>query len=186
MIENRDVDTVYNHLRKIIGDKDVVIIGPKLETFDFARKVIISVDGTTSILIKNRIVPDIIVTDLDGIVSDQIFATDMGSIAVIHAHGDNITQLKRWIPEFEGEILGTTQSCPLPNVYNFGGFTDGDRAVCIAKHFGASSITLYGFEFTDVVPKSVKHGKMKLKLKRKKLRWAKKLIELLDKNIVIT
>ncbi|MBU2617645.1 MAG: DUF115 domain-containing protein, partial [Euryarchaeota archaeon] len=63
--------------------------------------------------------------------------------------------------------IGSTQSAPLKNVHNFGGFTDGDRCVFIAKEFGAESIALIGFDFEDSNVSEVK---------QKKLQWAKKLI----------
>ncbi|MEZ5336103.1 MAG: hypothetical protein R2741_13165 [Methanolobus sp.] len=54
------------------------------------------------------------------------------------------------------------------NVYNFGGFSDGDRCVYLAKEFGAASITLIGFDFDDLYVNPVK---------KKKLKWARLLIE---------
>lgn len=118
--------------------------------------------------------PDIIVTDLDGNVEDQIKANEMGSIAVIHAHGDNIPAIRKYAPLFKGRVVLTTQSEPFDNVYNFGGFTDGDRAFLMAKHFGATKISLFGFDFEN--PRE-KEGK-DIEIKRKKLKWAKKLIEM--------
>ena len=68
---------------------------------------------------------------------------------VVHAHGDNIPLLKHWVPRFTGPLVATTQSTPLPHVHNFGGFTDGDRAVFAADELGAASITLVGFDLDD-------------------------------------
>lgn len=87
---------------------------------------------------------------------------------VVHAHGDNMDALSEEVPRLK-RIIGTTQSKPLDNVYNFGGFTDGDRCVFLAQEFGARSITLIGFDFkdTNVTP-----------LKKKKLAWAEKLINM--------
>jgi hypothetical protein len=63
--------------------------------------------------------------------------------------------------------VGTTQSVPFDRIYNFGGFTDGDRAALIAKKFGARKIRLYGFNFE----------KADNKIKLKKLKWAKRILE---------
>ena len=66
------------------------------------------------------------------------------------------------------------QCRPPQGLYNFGGFTDGDRCVFLAKELGAASIKLVGFDFEDesVTPR-----------KRKKLAWAKRLIDwLLSEN----
>ncbi len=57
-------------------------------------------------------------------------------------------------------------------LYNFGGFTDGDRAVFLAHHFGSRSIQLLGFDFENVGEKPNCDEKTKLK----KLGWAKRLI----------
>jgi 2-amino-4-hydroxy-6-hydroxymethyldihydropteridine diphosphokinase len=134
--------------------------------------VIIAADETTSVLLESM-VPDIIVTDLDGNVDDQIEANERGSVAVIHAHGDNIPAIKKYAPLFRGKIILTTQSESFDDVHNFGGFTDGDRAFLMAKHFGAREIKLMGFDFEN--PRE-KEGK-DIEIKRRKLRWAKRLIE---------
>ncbi|MBU4189948.1 MAG: DUF115 domain-containing protein, partial [Candidatus Thermoplasmatota archaeon] len=96
----------------------------------------------------------------------------IGAIAMIHAHGNNINRLERYVPMFNGKLIGTTQAKPFDNIYNFGGFTDGDRAVCLSDHFGAKKIFLAGFDFKNVG----KYSKSK-ELKMKKLGWAKRIIE---------
>ncbi|HEX7627608.1 MAG TPA: 6-hydroxymethylpterin diphosphokinase MptE-like protein [Candidatus Methanoperedens sp.] len=130
--------------------------------------MIIAADGATSVLMNNAITPDIIVTDLDGNMDDEAKANELGAIMVVHAHGDNIDALGEELPRLK-RVIGTTQSKPLDNVYNFGGFTDGDRCVFLAKEMGAKSITIIGFDFkdTNVTP-----------LKKKKLMWAEKLIDM--------
>jgi len=64
----------------------------------FPRKyVVIAADGATSVLLRNAIIPDIVVTDLDGNIADIIYANRLGSIIVVHAHGDNIEMLEKGI-----------------------------------------------------------------------------------------
>ena len=133
-------------------------------TCDF---VVIAADGATSVLLRNAIIPDIVVTDLDGNIADIIYANRLGSIIVVHAHGNNIEKLKKVLPALNEKVICTTQSKPIHNVHNFGGFTDGDRCVFLAKEFGAKRIELIGFDFDD---KNVSEKK------RKKLKWAKRLI----------
>jgi 2-amino-4-hydroxy-6-hydroxymethyldihydropteridine diphosphokinase len=130
--------------------------------------VFLAADGATSVLLRHGIVPDIVVTDLDGPFPAILKADGMGSIVVVHAHGDNLDALNRYVPQLE-RIIGTVQCRPMPGLYNIGGFTDGDRCVFLAKELGAASIKLVGFDFEDesVTPR-----------KRRKLEWAKKLIEL--------
>jgi uncharacterized Rossmann fold enzyme len=128
----------------------------------------IAADGATSVLLAAGIVPEIIVTDLDGKMEDIIKANRMGSIVVVHAHGDNLDHLLEYVPQLIN-IIGTTQSRPPRGLYNFGGFTDGDRCIFLAKHLGVAEIELRGFDFGDesVTPR-----------KRKKLAWAKRLVEM--------
>jgi uncharacterized Rossmann fold enzyme len=128
----------------------------------------VAADGATAVLLEEGIVPEIVVTDLDGPFDAILEANQMGAIATVHAHGDNIDALKRCVPQLR-MILGTVQCRPPQGLYNFGGFTDGDRCVFLAKELGAASIKLLGFDFEDesVTPR-----------KRKKLAWARRLIDL--------
>ncbi len=133
------------------------------------NRAIIAADGATTVLLKNRMVPDVIVTDLDGIIDDIISASKKGSFVVVHAHGDNIPAVRSVVPRLErARVLGTTQSKPFDNIHNFGGFSDGDRCVFLAKAFHARSIALFGFDYDDPDVGEIK---------RKKLMWAKRLIE---------
>ncbi len=128
--------------------------------------VFLAADGATTVLLEHSILPAIIVTDLDGPFPAILKANKLGSIAVVHAHGDNLDALKRYVPLLD-RVMGTVQCQPSEGLYNFGGFTDGDRAVFLAKEMGAGSIDLLGFDFDDqsVTPR-----------KKKKLAWARKLI----------
>jgi uncharacterized Rossmann fold enzyme len=161
-------------LRNVIQGKDVLVCGkaPRLKddikNIDFKKYVVIAADGATSVLLDAGITPDIIVTDLDGNMDDEALANEKGAIMVVHAHGDNMDALGAEVPGLK-RVIGTTQSKPLKNVYNFGGFSDGDRSVFLAREMGAKSITLIGFDFNDVNVTP---------LKKKKLMWAEKLIDM--------
>jgi uncharacterized Rossmann fold enzyme len=161
-------------LQKAILGKDVLVCGkaPRLKddlkNIDVKKYVVIAADGATSILLSAGITPNIIVTDLDGNMDDEFQANEKGAIMVVHAHGDNMDALSAEVPRLK-RVIGTTQSKPLKNVYNFGGFTDGDRSVFLAQEMGAKSITLIGFDFKDVNVTP---------LKKKKLMWAEKLIDI--------
>lgn len=130
--------------------------------------VILAADGATAVLLRRGIVPDIVVTDLDGPFPAILEANRRGSIIVVHAHGDNQDALSFCVPQLK-RIIGTVQCLPPAGLHNFGGFTDGDRCVFLAKELGAAGIVLKGFYFEDesVTPR-----------KRKKLAWAKMLIDL--------
>ena len=141
-------------LSKLIRGKECVVFGagPSLEAdlrnvvrSRWLTKVLIAADGATSALLRYR-PPDAVVTDLDGNVEDQLTAWHLGSWMVIHAHGDNLDQVREVVPRIGERIIGTTQVRPFGKLYNFGGFTDGDRAVFMAHELGASKIYLAGMD----------------------------------------
>src|SRR3989442_3622985 len=79
-------------LRKIIRGKEVTGAGngPNIaQEIGEARGVLIAADEATSAALEKRLLPAILVTDLDGTVTDQVRANAAGTIAVIHGHGDN-------------------------------------------------------------------------------------------------
>ena len=123
-------------------------------------------------LLDRGIRPDVVVTDLDGDIDSQIEASAKGAVTAIHAHGDNGDLIRMYAGSFKGRILLTTQSTPENTVYDFGGFTDGDRAVCMAVHFGAGRIHLRGFDYDDPMPKDGNDPSMK----KRKLAWAERII----------
>lgn len=149
-------------LERIRG-KEVAIIGGAYENEKVEEKFVITAGKAIE---KTSIIPAIHVTDLEEPVEKLLHLEKSGCILVIHAHGDNIEKIREIVPRI-GSFVATTQSRPFGRVYNFGGFTDGDRAVLIAKRFGAKKITLYGFDFDKA------EG-----LKLKKLKWAKKILEI--------
>ena len=131
------------------------------------RGVVFAADAAAGVLDAHGICPDAVFTDLDGATDRLPEMNESGTIVVIHAHGDNMPLLDFWVPRFNGPVVGTTQSVPLPHVHNFGGFSDGDRAVFAADELGAGHITLVGFDLDDKNVNPVKRGK---------LFWARKLL----------
>ena len=180
------------NLKKLINNKEVIIFGagPNLEETILknenvlGKKVKITADGATTALLQKNIQPDIIVTDLDGEISDQIKANKQGSITIIHTHGDNIDNINKYVPKFKGKILGTTQIDPesYDNLHNYGGFTDGDRSVFLADHFNAKKIYLAGFDFDGIIGKYSFAANKDKNLKLKKLEWCEYLIDILKKE----
>jgi uncharacterized Rossmann fold enzyme len=138
------------------------------------RGIVFAADAAAEVLEDNGVRPDAVFTDLDGATDRLIAMNREGTIVVIHAHGDNIPLLKHWVPRFPGKVVGTTQAAPLPHIHNFGGFTDGDRAVFAADELGASQITLVGFDLDDNNVDPMKRGK---------LFWARKLLALIGLDI---
>ena len=147
---------------------------------------LICADGAVTALLEEKIIPDIVVTDLDGKIEDIIDSNRNGAIMVVHAHGNNMDNIQRYVPVLEN-VLGSTQSIPLENVYNFGGFTDGDRCVFLAVKLGAKNIFMAGMDFGKIITRysrpNIKEEKGQADLiKEKKLRYAKKLVEWAAKN----
>ena len=165
-----------SELKTVIFGKAALICGnaPKLRKelseIDLSAFVVIAADGAAAVLMDIGYVPEVICTDLDGNseadIEKEILACEQGSIVLIHAHGDNIKKLEKYVPRFK-RFIATTQARPIDKVFNFGGFSDGDRCVFVAREFRANKIKLAGFDFEDpdVNP-----------IKKKKLKWAKKLI----------
>ena len=161
-------------------------VGFLKDNYDLKEYVLVAADGATTALIDQRIVPDIIATDLDGNLDDILLANFKGANVAIHAHGDNIDKIAN-LTSFFTSVLGTTQSQPVGNLYNFGGFTDGDRALFLAIALGASEITLAGMDFGDIVTKysrpNIETDTAKADdFKKKKLAYAEKFTQWIIDN----
>ena len=184
-------------LSQIVGFSDKYIVfgaGPSLkehvkflkENYDLRDYVLVSADGATTALIEERICPDIVATDLDGNIDDILLANLRGANIAVHAHGDNLDAVIKFT-SFFNNVIGTTQAQPVGNIYNFGGFTDGDRAIFLAVALGASEITLAGMDFGDIV---TKYSRPNLEsdlakaddFKKKKLMYAERLTQWIIDN----
>ncbi|MDO5851252.1 MAG: DUF115 domain-containing protein [Methanobacteriaceae archaeon] len=154
---------------------------------DINSYTLIASDGATSALLEVGVNPNIIVSDLDGNMEDIIKANKNGSYIFVHAHGDNITKLKKYVPKLKN-IIPTTQNKATKIVHNYGGFTDGDRAVNIACNIlSMKYIILSGMDFGDKItrysrPETKKDISTADNIKKKKLQYAKILIEEIATN----
>lgn len=144
--------------RRLAG-RDVIVVGlapragaPPVWKLEGSRErpALVVADGAAEPCLAANLVPDLVVTDLDGPVPSEVAANARGALAVVHAHGDNLPAVERWVPEFPGEVVGSWAGPPTPRLLDVGGFTDGDRAVFLADHVGARRILLWGFDFTTV------------------------------------
>jgi len=116
--------------------------------------------------------PDLVVTDLDGDPDGTVALARDGVPVAIHAHGDNGELLEEYVPSFPGDrVLGTTQAAPVGSLYNYGGFTDGDRAAFLADELGADRLTFPGWDLDAASGE-----------KRAKLRWAERLLRWLERR----
>jgi 2-amino-4-hydroxy-6-hydroxymethyldihydropteridine diphosphokinase len=175
-------------LRRKIEGKQILVIGAgnSLGTnISYIKKIRkctkIVANGAVQAVIEHRIKPDVVVTDLDGNHSFLKKADKMGAVMVVHAHGDNIDVLKRIVPKLR-HVIGSTQVMPMNNVYNFGGFTDGDRSVFLAEELGASQITLVGMDLGNEIGKYSKDRAQNIELKKAKMRVAKRLLVMLARR----
>ncbi|MGQ0798008.1 MAG: 6-hydroxymethylpterin diphosphokinase MptE-like protein, partial [Methanobacteriota archaeon] len=102
-------------LRDVLEGSDVTVVGngPNVEReIDSARGLVITADEATSAALARGRLPTILVTDLDGDVVDQVKANAQGTIAVVHAHGDNGPAVRTWASRFTGRTVATTQAAP--------------------------------------------------------------------------
>ena len=122
----------------------------------------IAADGATSYCLERGFVPDLIVTDLDGCIEDEVEANANGSAVLVHAHGDNEPALTTWVPRFHGKVLGSVAAAPRGNLVNYGGFTDGDRAIFLAEEMRAREVILSRFNLEDGIARSTGRHRQKL------------------------
>jgi hypothetical protein len=176
----KKTDTIKK-IRKLIEGKTIFVIGsgpslssaiPKLKKLE--KSIKIAADSSLKPLVDNGIIPDIIVTDLDGNEDTIKKISKTKSIFVIHAHGDNIEKLQ--IVKKMKNCIGTTQTNPFNKVQNFGGFTDGDRGVFLASYFNAKKIILFGMDFGNQIGKFSNTKKSDRETKLKKLEIGRDLL----------
>ncbi len=176
---------VNKKIIELIKGKTVFVIGsgpslaaaiPKLKNY---REIVkIAADSSIKPLVENGIIPDIIVTDLDGDLKTLEKIGKTKCIFVVHAHGDNLEKLE--LAKKFKNCIGTTQSSPIGKIENFGGFTDGDRGVFLANHFQAKKIILMGMDFGDRIGKYSKTRRSDRKTKLMKLKKGKSLLRWLS------
>ena len=176
----KKTDTIKK-IRKLIEGKTIFVIGsgpslsiaiPKLKKLE--KSIKIAADSSLKPLVDNGIIPDIIVTDLDGNEDTIKKISKTKSIFVIHAHGDNIEKLQ--MVKKMKNCIGTTQTNPFNKVQNFGGFTDGDRGVFLASYFNAKKIILFGMDFGNQIGKFSNTKKSDRETKLKKLEIGRELL----------
>ena len=177
-ILDRPPDVV--RLANIIRGKTVLCAGsgPSLvESIDTLRNTqditLIAADSAALPLVQNGVMPDVVVSDMDGDMDSLSMLAEQGVPFVIHAHGDNMNRLglAAQLPV----CAGTTQVEPVGRIQNWGGFTDGDRAVFLASHFKADRIILCGMDLKGPVSPWSGHTNEAIKLR--KLGVAARLLE---------
>ncbi len=164
-------------------EKDLIYL---MESSLNLKSSLIAINGATTLFKEKNIIPTAVISDLDGDLSAIKWAIKSGSLTLIHAHGDNLNIVANFLNEFHDIILksdvwGTTQCKPKNILFNFGGFTDGDRAIFIGFHFQSPVIGLIGFDFGREIGYYSNFNSPKIKNKRFKMKKFKIALNLISK-----
>jgi uncharacterized Rossmann fold enzyme len=151
--------------------------GPSLATdFDIVREaeVVFAASTAADTIQEAGLAVDCMVTDLDKNPGTARRLTREGVPVAVHAHGDNVGALRTVVPTLDPpSVVPTTQVEPVAGVWNFGGFTDGDRAAFMADHLGAGELVFAGWDFDDATVAEAK---------ARKLTWAERLLYWLERR----
>lgn len=194
-----NLEEILKSFKDMIQSKSYILVygcGPSLEiTMEkfkaklfFNKSINLAADGAAVLLKEKQITVDGIFTDLDGITINEF---NYPEFIIVHAHGDNIENLKFFREKMINfkKIIGTTQVEPIIDILNPGGFTDGDRILFFIKSFllPHHKIFLIGMDFNNIIGRYSKPNLTKNQeadpVKLKKLRYAIKLVEWLKTHI---
>lgn len=174
---------------QLLGDQGhICVVGAAVEKYEVEMAIqqnhsLIIADGAGGVFSEMDVPSDgwsraiAIVTDGDGGRGlDE--AIERGVPIFLHAHGDNQMVLESLISRLGNCRISLTHQTPheIMGMRNPGGFTDGDRAACIAIAMGVkvNRIELLGTR-SDVVGKY--SGATNPERKLKKLVWMKSILE---------
>ena len=159
----------------------VTVVGAAAEPGVKSQYPIVVADGAIG-AIEDLSTVALIVTDGDGTPHIER-ALNKGIPICLHAHGDNVESWSKILSQInERQEVFLTHQTPreIDGMYNPGGFTDGDRAVCIAFALGATEIELVGFSTDDVGQWS---GVTDKKRKLIKLQWMSRVLNILSLRV---
>ena len=175
-VSSRLISRLYKpkgNLEKILSNNVVTIVGAGIiDDEKIPDGILIAADGAVSACLKRNLIPDLVVSDLDGHLPDMVWANKNGSKIIVHGHGDNLSRLFEFSSKIQPICLTTTYPSPTTNCW--GGFTDGDRALMMSLSLGCKSASLVGFDFKRVGDYTGKYSLNKLK----KLSWARKIVNI--------
>ena len=193
---NRAATVANIQRRAVLREQNVAILGAAIDVKELIQiletpTLLIAADGAAGVF---SLLPDtsaerawsrllFMVSDADG-GDGTIQAARRGKTIFLHAHGDNREDLKKILHiSMEGSSpppLVLTHQTPeeIPGMHNPGGFTDGDRAACIALSLGIpiDRITLLGTNTEEVGRWS---GPTVSSTKLEKLQWMGRILRLL-------
>ena len=183
--------------RMVLRPTEVAVLGAAVEAEEVLRVLerpvlLVAADGSAGVL---STLPDstaerawsrlaCVVSDGDG-GQGIIEAVKRGIPVFLHAHGDNVAEWESLLEIAAGAstpsplVLTHQTSAAIPGMHNPGGFTDGDRAVCLVRSMGVpkEAITMLGTR-TDVVGRW--SGVTDAETKMEKLQWMDKVLRALE------
>ena len=193
---NRAATVANIQRRAVLREQNVAILGAAIDVEELIQiletpTLLIVADGAAGVF---SLLPDtsaerawsrllFMVSDADG-GDGTIQAARRGKTIFLHAHGDNREDWKKLldisIEASSPPPLVLTHQTPeeIPGMPNPGGFTDGDRAACIALSLGMpiDRITLLGTNTEEVGRWS---GTTVRSTKLEKLKWMGRILRLL-------
>jgi uncharacterized Rossmann fold enzyme len=193
---NRAATVANIQRRAVLREQNVAILGAAIDVEELIQiletpTLLIVADGAAGVF---SLLPDtsaerawsrllFMVSDADG-GDGTIQAARRGKTIFLHAHGDNREDWKKLldisIEASSSPPLVLTHQTPeeIPGMHNPGGFTDGDRAACIALSLGIPihRITLLGTNTEEVGRWS---GTTVRSTKLEKLKWMGRILRLL-------
>ena len=182
--------------RLVLRDTRIAVLGAAVEESEVisildSSTLLVAADGAVGVLsslsesISERAWARLvcIVSDADG-GEGTIEAVKRGIPVILHAHGDNFESWKTLLDtasrnSFPPRLVLTHQTPgEINGMYNPGGFTDGDRAICFLLALGVpiEKISLLGTR-TDIVGKW--SGVTKPAEKIIKLEWMAKVLDII-------
>lgn len=181
---NRRKDTFAELKQKLQNAPRVVIIGAAVEKSEITESarigdVYVAADGAVGALDSYDNLA-CVVSDFDG--AEHLHkAASLGQTIVAHAHGDNAERWRQCLEKWENssnppQLIPSHQTNQrFSQMYNFGGFTDGDRALCMVLSCGVNieNIHLLGFSTRGVGHWS---GTTENAQKIAKLKWMKQIL----------
>ncbi|WP_224450220.1 6-hydroxymethylpterin diphosphokinase MptE-like protein [Haloprofundus salilacus] len=164
---------------RVVDGASVAVVGAAPSLADevdraAAADYVFAASTAVDVLCDRGVSVDLMVTDLDKNPETARELTRRGVPVAAHAHGDNRSAIREWVPRFRSEnVLATTQAAPVGAVVDYGGFTDGDRAAFLADEFGARELKFAGWQFDDPTVDETK---------ARKLAWAERLLGWLERR----
>ena len=168
----------HNPTISLVLDGKIIVVGANVKPGYIPTAPTIVADGAIG-AIEDYSKVVLIVSDGDGTPHLER-SLNKGIPICLHAHGDNVDAWKNTLSliNHHQKIILTHQTpYDIEGMYNPGGFTDGDRAVCIAFALGAKEVELVGFSTNEV---GMWSGITDNKRKLIKLKWMNRVLQLLS------